>query len=133
VHGLDPLSFEVARPTEKDDEMAHYEVEATAIERVWEVLTEQGLEGMAGAMQTLMNEAIRLERVAFLGAPPGERSSERIGRAGRRVRIRRARCCSRVGGRSRRPECGVANHWRAVGGEEGVTSQALQLEWGFWS
>jgi len=61
--------------------MAHHEGEATAIERVLEVLSEQGFEGMAEAMQTLLNEAMKLERAAFLGAAPGERTPERIGHA----------------------------------------------------
>lgn len=61
--------------------MAHHEGEPTAIGHVLEVLTEHGLGAMAQAMETLMNEAMRLERAAFLGAAPGERSSERIGHA----------------------------------------------------
>jgi transposase-like protein len=61
--------------------MAHHEGEPTAIGHVLEVLTEHGLGAMAEAMETLMNEAMRLERAAFLGAAPGERSSERIGHA----------------------------------------------------
>ena len=61
--------------------MAHHEEKATAIERVLEVLSEHGLEGMAETMQTLLNEAMKLERNAFLGARPGERSRERIGHA----------------------------------------------------
>jgi len=61
--------------------MAHHEGEATAIERVLEVLSEQGFEGMAEAVQTLLNEAMKLERAAFLGAAPGERTSERTGHA----------------------------------------------------
>src|SRR5512145_471225 len=61
--------------------MAHHEDEASPIERVLEVLSAHGLEAMAEAMQTLMNEAMRLERSGFLRAGPGERSSERIGHA----------------------------------------------------
>jgi len=61
--------------------MAHHEDEATAIERAIEVLSEHGLEGMAEAIQTLLNEAMKLERTAFLGAGPGERSEERLGHA----------------------------------------------------
>ena len=59
--------------------MAHHEGEPPAIGHVLEVLTGHGLGAMAQAMETLMNEAIRLQRPAFLGAAPGERSSERIG------------------------------------------------------
>ncbi len=61
--------------------MAHHEDEATAIERVLAVLSEHGLDAMAAAMQTLMNEAMKLERTEFLRAAPGERTSERIGHA----------------------------------------------------
>jgi hypothetical protein len=50
--------------------MAHHEGEPTAIGHVLEVLTEHGLGAMAEAMETLMNEAMRLERAAFLGAAP---------------------------------------------------------------
>lgn len=55
--------------------MAHHEDEATPIEHVLEVPTEHGLGGMAEAIETLMNVAMKLERGAFLGAAPGERSS----------------------------------------------------------
>jgi transposase-like protein len=61
--------------------VAHHEDEATPIERVLEVLAEHGLGAMAAAMQTLMNEAMKLERSEFLRARPGERTSERIGHA----------------------------------------------------
>jgi transposase-like protein len=52
-----------------------------AIENVLEALIDNGLEGMADAMATLMNEAMKLERSQFLGAGPHERTSERIGYA----------------------------------------------------
>jgi putative transposase len=62
--------------------MAHHGEETTsAIERVFELLTEHGLEAMAGAMQTLLNEAMKLERSEFLRASPGERSVERVAHA----------------------------------------------------
>jgi transposase-like protein len=62
--------------------MAHHgENSNSAIEQVLEILTEHGLEAMATAMQTLMNEAMKIERSEFLRASPGERSSERIGHA----------------------------------------------------
>lgn len=73
--------------------MAHHEDHpSSTIDRVLELLSEHGLEAMASAMQTLMNEAMKLERSAFLGASPGERSAERIGHANgfkdKRVRSR---------------------------------------------
>ena len=53
----------------------------SAIDSVLEVLIANGMEGMADAMTTLMNEAMKIERSHFLGADPHERSSERIGYA----------------------------------------------------
>ena len=53
----------------------------TAITSVLEVLIANGLEGMADAMATLLNEAMKLERSQFLGAGPHERTPERIGYA----------------------------------------------------
>jgi putative transposase len=73
--------LEAAKHTKEVDEMAHHEGEATAIERVMEVLSEQGFEGMAEAMQTLLNEAMKLERSEFLRASPGERTNDRTGYA----------------------------------------------------
>ena len=62
--------------------MAHHDEERSpAIERVLEVLTENGLGAMASAMQTLMNEAMKLERSEFLRASPGERTAERVAHA----------------------------------------------------
>jgi len=56
-----------------------HESEATAIGRAMEVLSEHGLEGMAKAVELLMNEAMKLERTGFLGAAPNERIAERAG------------------------------------------------------
>jgi hypothetical protein len=57
--------------------MAHHEEQPTAIESVLEVLSEPGLGAMSEAMQTLLNEAMKLERSEFLPAAPGERTDER--------------------------------------------------------
>jgi putative transposase len=46
-----------------------------------ELLCEQGFEGMAQAMQLLINEAMKLERSAVLGARPYERTPQRRGQA----------------------------------------------------
>lgn len=56
--------------------MTHHEGEATAIERVFEVMSEQGLEGMAEAMQTLPNEVMKLERSGSMPRP--RRSPSRV-------------------------------------------------------
>ena len=53
----------------------------SAIDDVLEVLIANGLEGIADAMATLMNEAMKIERSRFLGAGPHERTDERLGYA----------------------------------------------------
>lgn len=52
--------MEAAKHTKEDDELAHHEGDGTAIEHVMEVLTEQGFEAMAAAMQTLLIEAVKI-------------------------------------------------------------------------
>gem|GEM_PF-758365 len=47
-----------------------------------EVLTEHGLEGAGSAVQTLIHEAMQLERSAFLEAGPHERTEDRRGYGG---------------------------------------------------
>jgi hypothetical protein len=71
----------VTKHHEELDEMAHHEEQPTAIENVLEVLSEHGLGAMAEAMQTLLNEAMKLERSEFLRAAPGERTDARTGYA----------------------------------------------------
>lgn len=46
-----------------------------------EILTENGMDGMARALEVLFNAAMRIERGEFLGAGPFERTDERIGHA----------------------------------------------------
>jgi transposase-like protein len=48
---------------------------------ILELLIDHGFEGMAQAMQSLLNEAMKLERSQVLGARPYERTSERRGYA----------------------------------------------------
>jgi len=57
--------------------MAHHAPDATAISDVLEHLIENGLDGMASAIEILLNEAMRLERSEFLRAGPYERNAER--------------------------------------------------------
>jgi transposase-like protein len=45
------------------------------------ILTEEGFDGMANAMAIMMNAAMRLERDAWLGAAPYERTEDRRGHA----------------------------------------------------
>lgn len=80
--------------------MAHHEEQRTAIESVLELLSEHGLGAMAEAMQTLLNEAMKLERSEFLRAAPGERTDERTGYAngfkGKGLRTRAGELALRV-------------------------------------
>jgi len=55
--------------------------ECTPIDRVLTMLTEEGFDGMANAMAILINEAMQLERDAWLGAAPYERTEDRRGHA----------------------------------------------------
>ena len=59
--------------------MAHRSENDKAFQQVLEVLIENGLEGMARAMEVLFNEAMKIERTAFLGADSHERTSTRRG------------------------------------------------------
>jgi transposase-like protein len=61
--------------------MTHHEAQPTAIEDVLELLSDRGLGAMAEAMQTLLNEVMKLERSAFLRAAPGEHTEARTGYA----------------------------------------------------
>ena len=60
--------------------MTHLE-DSNALIAVVELLAENGFEGMAEAMQILLNEAMKLQRSAVLGARPYERSKTRRGHA----------------------------------------------------
>jgi len=53
----------------------------TSLTEVLEFLCEQGFEGMARAMQLLINEAMKLERSVAIGAQPFERTPQRRGQA----------------------------------------------------
>ena len=48
---------------------------------VLEILAEQGFEGLAEAMQILINEAMKLERSQTLGSRPYQRTARRQGYA----------------------------------------------------
>jgi transposase-like protein len=69
------------------DHRNEFEFEAQAdstpggFQEVLELLADHGFEGMARAMQTLLNEAMKLERSQVLGAQPYERTFERRGYA----------------------------------------------------
>lgn len=61
--------------------MTHHAPDSTTIDMALELLTEHGLEGVAPALEILINEDMQIERSAFLGATPHERSEERQGYA----------------------------------------------------
>lgn len=61
--------------------MAHHDSERNTLDGVLDILIENGLEGMAEAMATMLNEAMKIERSSALRAEPGERCEERIGYA----------------------------------------------------
>ena len=61
--------------------MTHDSHDATTIATALELLTENGFEGMAQALELLFNEAMKLERSGYLGARPYERAASRRGYA----------------------------------------------------
>ena len=69
-----------------------YEVQDNALEGILELLCEEGFEGLGAALERLLNELMKMERGAHLGARPYERTSERRGYANgfkpKRVRTR---------------------------------------------
>ena len=61
---------------------------------VLELLVDHGFDGLAQAMQTLFNEAMKLERSQVLGARPYERTSDRRGYGnGYKAKTVRMRVC----------------------------------------
>jgi len=61
--------------------MTHHEAQNTTVASVLEHLIEEGLDGMASALELLLNEAMKLERQAWLRAAHYERTAERRGYA----------------------------------------------------
>jgi transposase-like protein len=61
--------------------MSHHDPDSRSLSRAMEILTENGLDGMAHALEIVFNAAMRIERGEFLGAGPFERTDERIGHA----------------------------------------------------
>lgn len=58
-----------------------FRVEDTALERVFELLAEEGFGGMSQALEVLLNEMMKVERSRHLQAGPYERSEQRQGYA----------------------------------------------------
>jgi putative transposase len=61
--------------------MARHNPNATTMTEILEYLTENGFDGMAHAVEILLNEAMKLERSEFLNAGHYERSEDRLGYA----------------------------------------------------
>ena len=56
--------------------MTHQSQSSELIQAV-KLLAENGFQGMANAIEILLNEAMKLEQTEYLGAQPYERSSQR--------------------------------------------------------
>ena len=61
--------------------MDHHETDSRTLGRALEILTENGMDGMAKALEIVFNTAMKIERGEFLKAGPFERTDERIGHA----------------------------------------------------
>ncbi len=61
--------------------MSHHAPDATTISAALELLTAHGFDDLARPLEMLFNQAMLLERAAYLGAGPWERSRERRGHA----------------------------------------------------
>jgi transposase-like protein len=60
--------------------MAHHD-QPTALDQITELLAEHGFDGLAQAVTVLLNEVMKLERAAALGAGPYQRTEGRTGYA----------------------------------------------------
>jgi transposase-like protein len=58
--------------------MTHHAPDATTIDAALKLLTEHGYDDMARAIEILLGEAMKIERSAFPGASPYERTEERL-------------------------------------------------------
>ena len=58
-----------------------HRMQTTALDEIRELLAEHGFDGMARALTVLLNEVMKLERAAALGAGPYQRSEDRKGHA----------------------------------------------------
>ena len=58
-----------------------HQMQPTALDEIGQLLAEQGFDGLADALRVLLNEVMKLERAAVLGAGPYQRSEDRKGYA----------------------------------------------------
>lgn len=76
------LGFHVEVTTPPPEaKMTHHASDPNPFSTILEHLTEQGFDGMAAAIELLMNEAMKIERDLYLQAGPYERAEERRGYA----------------------------------------------------
>ena len=54
-----------------------HQMQSNELSEAVQLLADNGFEGMANAMQILLNEAMRLERSEYIGAEPYERTEQR--------------------------------------------------------
>ncbi len=58
-----------------------HQMQTTALDEIGQLLAEQGFDGLADALRVLLNEVMKLERAAVLGAGPYQRAEGRTGHA----------------------------------------------------
>jgi putative transposase len=58
-----------------------HQLQTTALDEIGQLLAEQGFDGLADALRVLLNEVMKLERSAALGAGPYQRAEGRAGYA----------------------------------------------------
>src|SRR3954447_4954494 len=59
----------------------NHQMQTTAFDEIGQLLADQGFDGLADALRVLLNEVMKLERAAVLGAGPYERAEGRTGYA----------------------------------------------------
>ena len=58
-----------------------HQMQTTALDEIRELLAEHGFDGLASAVTVLLNEVMKLERAATLGAGHDQRTEHRTGYA----------------------------------------------------
>jgi transposase-like protein len=58
-----------------------HQLQTTALDQITELLADHGFDGLAQAVTVLLNEVMKIERVAALGAGPYQRTDDRKGHA----------------------------------------------------
>ncbi len=58
-----------------------HQMQTTALDEIGELLADRGFDGLADALRVLLNEVMKLERSAVLGAGPYQRAEGRTGHA----------------------------------------------------